>query len=66
MGPSLKNGVNATREEVEKVYVLLSLAFHPDIGEEGVKNKIHFKQATEAYRTFMGQNVQTDAQGEKS
>jgi hypothetical protein len=54
---------NASKEEVEKVYVKLSLEYHPDIGEDHLKDEEYFKLLTEAYKTFMNQEIITDGQG---
>ena len=57
---------DATKSEVEKIYVELSLIYHPDIGEENVKDQEYFKTLTQAYKTFMNQEIISEGQGKLS
>ena len=54
---------DATKEDVIKVYTELSLIYHPDIGEDELKDLEHFRVLTAAYQTFMNQEVISDGQG---
>ena len=55
---------DATKEDVKKIYTELSLLYHPDIGDDDLKDAEHFKILTAAYQTFMNQEVISDGQGE--
>lgn len=54
---------DSTKEEVEKMYVQLSLVYHPDIGEAAMADPEYFRTLTEAYKTFMNQEVISTGQG---
>ena len=54
---------DATKEEVESRFVELSLKYHPDIGDEEIRDAEYFKTITEAYKTFMNQEILNPGQG---
>jgi len=51
---------DATKEEVQKVYAELSLVSHPDIGD--IPDPDKFRVITEAYKTFMSQEILSTGQ----
>jgi len=48
---------DATKEEVESRFVELSLKYHPDIGDEEIRDAEYFRTITESYKTFMNQEI---------
>ena len=54
---------DATKEQVESRFVELSLKYHPDIGDEEIRDADYFRTITESYKTFMNQEILNPGQG---
>ena len=61
--PFINDKKDPTKEEVESRFVELSLKYHPDIGDEEIRDAEYFRTITESYKTFMNQEILNPGQG---